>query len=74
MPSVRDIVRTVLVVVCVVITLYLLWLLRKPISWLLIATFLAIALSPPVNWLAGACAAASPSRSSTSDCWRCRCC
>ncbi len=51
MPSVRDIVRTVLVVVCVVITLYLLWLLRKPISWLLIATFLAIALSPPVNWL-----------------------
>jgi predicted PurR-regulated permease PerM len=51
MPSVRDIVRTVLVVVCVVITLYLLWLLRKPISWLLIATFLAIALSPPVNYL-----------------------
>ena len=51
MPNVRDIVRIVLVVVCVVITLYLLWLLRKPISWLLIATFLAIALSPPVNWL-----------------------
>jgi predicted PurR-regulated permease PerM len=51
MPSIRDIVRTVLVVVCVVITLYLLWLLRKPISWLLIAMFLAIALSPPVNAL-----------------------
>jgi predicted PurR-regulated permease PerM len=50
-PSVRDIVRIVLVVVFVVITLYLLWLLRKPISWILIATFLAIALSPPVNWL-----------------------
>jgi len=44
-------VRIVLVVVFVVITLYLLWLLRKPISWILIATFLAIALSPPVNWL-----------------------
>src|SRR5262245_65726766 len=53
MPSARDIVRTVLIVVLVAITLYLLWLLRKPISWLLIATFLAIALSPPVNWLSG---------------------
>jgi predicted PurR-regulated permease PerM len=51
MLSVRGIVRIVLVVVCVAIALYLLWLLRKPISWLLIATFLAIALSPPVNWL-----------------------
>jgi predicted PurR-regulated permease PerM len=51
MLSVRGIVRIVLVVVCVAITLYILWVLRKPISWLLIATFLAIALSPPVNWL-----------------------
>ena len=51
MPSIRDIVRIVLVVVSVAITLYILWLLRKPISWLLIATLLAIALSPPVNKL-----------------------
>jgi predicted PurR-regulated permease PerM len=51
MPSIRDIVRIVLVVVCVAITLYLLWLLRKPISWLLIAILLAIALSAPVNFL-----------------------
>ena len=51
MPTVRSIVRIVLVVVCVAIVLYVLWLLRKPISWLLIATFLAIALSPPVNRL-----------------------
>jgi predicted PurR-regulated permease PerM len=50
--SVRAIVRIVLVVVAVAITLYLLWMLRKPISWLLIAIFLAVALSPPVNWLA----------------------
>ena len=49
--SVRGIVRIVLVVVCVAITLYLLWLLRKPISWVLIAIFLAAALSPPVNRL-----------------------
>jgi predicted PurR-regulated permease PerM len=52
MLTIRAIVRIVLVVVCVAITLYLLWLLRKPISWLLIAIFLAVALSPPVNWLA----------------------
>jgi predicted PurR-regulated permease PerM len=51
MLSVRALVRIVLVVVCVAIVLYLLWLLRKPISWLLIAAFLAVALSPPVNWL-----------------------
>jgi predicted PurR-regulated permease PerM len=51
MPSVRLIVRIVLVVVCVAIALYLLFLLRKPISWLLISVFLAVALSPPVNWL-----------------------
>jgi predicted PurR-regulated permease PerM len=51
MPTVRSIVRIVLVVVCVAIVLYLLWLLRKPISWLLIAAFLAVALSPPVNRL-----------------------
>ena len=51
MLSVRDIVRIVLTVVCVVVTLYLLWLLRKPISWLLVAIFLAAALSPPVNYL-----------------------
>ena len=49
--SVRGIVRIVLVVVCVAIALYLLWLLRKPISWVLIAIFLAAALSPPVNAL-----------------------
>jgi predicted PurR-regulated permease PerM len=51
MLSVRVLVRVVLVVVAVAIVLYLLWLLRKPISWLLIAIFLAVALSPPVNWL-----------------------
>jgi predicted PurR-regulated permease PerM len=51
MPTARVIVRIVLVVVCVAIVLYMLWLLRKPISWLLIAIFLAVALSPPVNAL-----------------------
>jgi len=51
-PSARQIVRIVLTVVCVAVALYLLWRLRKPISWVLIAAFLAVALSPPVNVLA----------------------
>ena len=50
-PSARQIVRTVVTVVCVALALYLLYLLRKPISWILIAGFLAVALSPPVNVL-----------------------
>jgi predicted PurR-regulated permease PerM len=47
----RTIVRIVLIIVAVVITLYLIWLLRRPIGWLLIATYLAIALSVPVGML-----------------------
>ena len=42
----------VLTVVCVAIALYLLYLLRTPIGWLLIALFLALALAGPVNFLA----------------------
>ncbi len=47
----RVVIRTVLIVVAIVILLYLIYLVRKPIGWLLIATFLAIALSGPVNVL-----------------------
>lgn len=50
-PAVRGVVRTVLIVVAVLLSLYLIYLLRKPIGWLLIATFLAVALSGPVNVL-----------------------
>jgi predicted PurR-regulated permease PerM len=50
-PPARSIVRIVLIVVCVAIALYLIWLLRRPIGWLLIAAFLAVALSSPVNYL-----------------------
>lgn len=49
--SVRAVLRTVLVVVVVAISLYLLYLLRRPIGWALIAIFLAVALSGPVNLL-----------------------
>ncbi len=45
----RLVVRTVLIVVCIVLILYVIYLLRRPIGWLLVATFLAVALSGPVN-------------------------
>jgi predicted PurR-regulated permease PerM len=49
--SARAILRIVLIIVGVVLTLYVLYLLRKPITWILIALFLAVALTPPVNYL-----------------------
>ena len=47
----RSIVRTLLIVVVFALSLYLIYLLRKPIGWVLIAMFLAVALSGPVNLL-----------------------
>src|SRR5829696_8857296 len=46
----RVIARNVLVVAGVVLILYILYLLRKPISWLIIAAFLAVAVAGPVNF------------------------
>lgn len=47
--------RTVVVVVssavAVITGLFLLWQLRQIVQWTVIALFLAVALSPPVNWL-----------------------
>src|SRR5690349_24328748 len=40
-----------LAAVCVAFALYLVYLLRKPISWVLIAIFLSVALAGPVNRL-----------------------
>lgn len=51
MPTARAVVRTVLIAIAVLVALYVLYLLRRPIGWLLIATFLAVALSGPVNLL-----------------------
>jgi predicted PurR-regulated permease PerM len=45
------VVRTTLIVIGVVLTLYVVYLLRRPIGWLIIAAFIALALSRPVNWL-----------------------
>jgi predicted PurR-regulated permease PerM len=47
----RIILRAVLIVVAVVIVLYVIYLLRRPLSWLVIAAFIAIAVSGPVNLL-----------------------
>jgi predicted PurR-regulated permease PerM len=49
--SARAIVRIVLIIVAVVLCLYLIYLLRRPLTWLFISVFLAVALSPPVNYL-----------------------
>jgi predicted PurR-regulated permease PerM len=50
--SARAVVRLILIVVAVAVALYVFFLLRRPIGWLLAALFLAIALSGPVNLLA----------------------
>ena len=47
----RAIVKIVLIIVAVILCLYLIYLLRRPITWLFIAMFIAVALSPPVNCL-----------------------
>jgi predicted PurR-regulated permease PerM len=47
----RVVLRTVLIVVSVVLTLYVLYLVRKPLGWIVIAAFLAVAMSGPVNLL-----------------------
>jgi predicted PurR-regulated permease PerM len=48
---VRAVVRIVLIIVAVVLCLYLIYLLRRPITWICIALFIAVALAPPVNYL-----------------------
>jgi predicted PurR-regulated permease PerM len=47
----RAIVRIVLIIVGVAVSLYVIYLLRKPLLWLFLATFIAVALSGPVNRL-----------------------
>src|SRR5215204_6345906 len=49
--SARVVLRVVLVVLLVVLALWLIYLLRRPLTWIFIAGFLATALSGPVNWL-----------------------
>jgi predicted PurR-regulated permease PerM len=43
--------RVVLVTVGVLLGLYLIYLLRRPITWIVIAGFIALAVASPINWL-----------------------
>jgi predicted PurR-regulated permease PerM len=49
--AVRPILRVVVIVIVAAGTLALIYVLRKPLVWLVLATFLAVALSGPVNYL-----------------------
>jgi predicted PurR-regulated permease PerM len=49
--NVRTILRVVLVVVGVVLGLWLVYILRRPLTWIFIAAFIAIAMSGPINLL-----------------------
>jgi predicted PurR-regulated permease PerM len=49
--STAAVLRTTLTVLAVVLAVYVVYLLRRPITWLLIATFIALALAPPVRFL-----------------------
>jgi predicted PurR-regulated permease PerM len=50
-PGARSIIRVVAIVVASVLLLYLIYLLRKPLSWVFVAGFIAVAVSGPVNFL-----------------------
>jgi predicted PurR-regulated permease PerM len=50
--STRVIARTVLIVILSALALYVLFLLRRPIGWIVVAIFIAVAVSGPVNRLA----------------------
>jgi predicted PurR-regulated permease PerM len=47
----RTILRILLIVICVAITLEVVWIARHVLSWVVIALFLALALNPLVGWI-----------------------
>jgi predicted PurR-regulated permease PerM len=47
----RSVLRTTLIVLAVVFSVYVIYLLRKPISWLVVAAFIAVAMAAPVRIL-----------------------
>jgi predicted PurR-regulated permease PerM len=50
-PSARIVLRNVLIVVGVALAIYVAYLLRRPLGWIVVALFVAVALSGPVNVL-----------------------
>jgi predicted PurR-regulated permease PerM len=49
--STSSVLRATLTVFAAALVVYVMYLLRRPITWLLIAAFIALALSPPVRFL-----------------------
>jgi predicted PurR-regulated permease PerM len=47
----RTVLRVLLIVLCVAITLEVVWIARHVLAWVVIALFLALALNPLVNWI-----------------------
>jgi predicted PurR-regulated permease PerM len=47
----RTILRVLLIVICVAITLEVIWIARHVFAWVVIALFLALALNPLVGWI-----------------------
>ncbi len=50
-PSPRTVLKIVLIIVLVVVALYVIYLLRRPITWLVVAAFIAVALAGPIDFL-----------------------
>jgi predicted PurR-regulated permease PerM len=50
-PAIRAVLRVVFVVVAVVVALWLIYLLRRPLTWIFVAAFIAVALSGPISFL-----------------------
>jgi predicted PurR-regulated permease PerM len=49
--TVRSVLRVVIIVVCVALTLLLMYILRRPLTWIFIAAFISTALSGPITFL-----------------------
>src|SRR5687768_16862824 len=47
----RSVLRTTLIVLAVAVTVYVAYQLRRPIAWLIIAAFIAVAVSAPIRFL-----------------------
>jgi predicted PurR-regulated permease PerM len=47
----RTILRVLLIVICVAITLEVIWIARHVLAWVVISLFLALALNPLVGWI-----------------------
>jgi predicted PurR-regulated permease PerM len=47
----RTVLRVLLIVLCVAVTLEIVWIARHVLAWVVIALFLALALNPLVSWI-----------------------